>query len=739
MSVEALAAELLETRRELGRLMETVETQNQTITGLQAERAEAAASSQQQTTNTFASAIIGDKGKPPTFDNVKKPDFHDWNFKFKAFIGNQSRKCLEGMTQVEYGQVQLNYANYDDEWRQMAQSLFYQLTMYTEGTPLGIIRKVSNQDGFEAYRRLSSQYDPQNMGSILSRLMRVLEFDFGGEAEFLDNMAKFEISIEEYEKLANETLSDNIRTAVLIARAPEALRNHVLLAIPKEEIQWARIKKVAADFLLTKQSMPGGPAPMDIGAINSKGGKGHGKGKDRGKGKGYDSKGKGKDKTRTTSSGGGNASGEKKFQGHCGRCGKWGHKQKDCYAKVHNVSTWDSSGWDESWGSWDTTNEKEKGAASSHEDASATVNANALQCAECEDAAWIFAIGGLDGPSGTSVGQTVDIMVDTGANKSVCGPSDFPDYPIMQDKKLEIKVANGTPLRHFGDKQVNLKTKNDDEISVRFHVTEVTQPILSVNSINKAGAGVEFPPAGSTGSPSITRDSRSGRSRLGLMRMFGLFFLRATVMSYVGTKIGADGLVVNNTATAVPEQYIATQVDQPVEPAVRPEATVMTAPKEPTRAEREAHEALHCPYAAWCADCVGGRGLDDRHERIKEVEGVPVIQIDYMFGKAHRDERVHPVMNAIDNVYHCTASVWCEAKGGGDLFLLKCLKRYVEKLGVEKVIAQCDPENAAKDAAIKVARGIGNSATCRFTPKASRGSNDTVERLHSFIDGMTRA
>ncbi|CAK0837226.1 unnamed protein product [Prorocentrum cordatum] len=577
----------------------------------------------------------------------------------------------------------------------MAQSLFYQLTMHAEGTPVGIIRKVSNQDGSEAHRRLSSQYDPQNMGSSLSRLMSALEFDFGGEAEFLDNMAKFEISIEEYEKLANETLSDNIRTAVLIARAPEASRNHVLLAMPKEEIHWARIKKVAADFLFTKQSMPGGPSPMDIGPINGKGGKEHGKGKGRGKGAGYDSKGKDKDKTRTTSSGGGSASGEKKVLGHCGRRGNLGRKQKDCYAKVHSVSTWNSSGWDESWGSWDTTYEKEKGAAPSREDASATASANAPQRTGCEDAAWIFAIGGLDGPSGASVGQTVDVMVDTGADKSARGPSDFPDYPITQDKKPDIKVANGTPLRHFGDKQVNLTTKNDDEISVIFHATEAAQPIPSVYSIHEAGAGEEFPPARSTSSPSITRDSRSGRSRLGLMRMFGLFFLRATVMSYFGAKIGADGLVVNNAATTVPEQHVATQVGQPVAPAVR-------------------------------------------RERIKEAEGAPVIQIGYLFGKTHRYVRARPVMHAIDHVYHCAASVWREAQGGGDLFLLKCLKRYVEKLGLEKVIIQCDPENAAKDAAVKVASDIGSNARFRFTLKTSKGSKGMVERPHSFIEGMTR-
>ena len=63
---------------------------------------------------------------------------------------------------------------------------------------------------------------------------------------------------------------------------------------------------------------------------------------------------------------------------------------------------------------------------------------------------------------------------------------------------------------------------------------------------------------------------------------------------------------------------------------------------------------------------------------------------------------------------------------------MKALERYVEKLGFEKVIVQRDPDNAAKDAADKVARDIGNNATFRFTPKTSKGSTCIVERSRSF-------
>ncbi|CAK0788318.1 unnamed protein product [Prorocentrum cordatum] len=255
-----------------------METQNATIEELKATGPEKEGG---RLRRQLTAAIIGDKVKLPTFDNSRKPYFHDWSYKFKAFVGNHGRKCLEGMAQVELSQNELNYANYDDEERkQMAQSLFYLLTMYSKGIPLGII---------------SFHYDPQKMGSILSRLMKALEFDFGGKAELLDNIAKFGILIEEYEKLPKEQISDNIRTAVLIARAPEALRNHALLAMPKEEIQWPRANKVAGDFLLTKQPMPGGPTPINTSAINSETRREGGKGKDGEiKSKGEDG-GKGKD------------------------------------------------------------------------------------------------------------------------------------------------------------------------------------------------------------------------------------------------------------------------------------------------------------------------------------------------------------------------------------------------------------------------------------------------------------
>ena len=81
--------------------------------------------------------------------------FNVWNFKFKSFMGNISAPLMQSMSSIEHRQDVLETSGYTVEQSQMAAGLYYQLTMYTEGTPLGVVRKVTSHDGFEAYRRLA--------------------------------------------------------------------------------------------------------------------------------------------------------------------------------------------------------------------------------------------------------------------------------------------------------------------------------------------------------------------------------------------------------------------------------------------------------------------------------------------------------------------------------------------------------------------------------------------------------
>ena len=100
----------------------------------------------------------GNKGNPPVFAGDREMTFNEWNFKFKSYMCNVSAPLLEGMSTIEHRQDVLETSGYTEEQSQMAAGLYYQLTMYTEGTPLGVVRKVTTHDGFEAYRRLVYQY-----------------------------------------------------------------------------------------------------------------------------------------------------------------------------------------------------------------------------------------------------------------------------------------------------------------------------------------------------------------------------------------------------------------------------------------------------------------------------------------------------------------------------------------------------------------------------------------------------
>ena len=102
---------------------------------------------------------------------------------------------------------------------------------------------------------------------------------------------------------------------------------------------------------------------------------------------------------------------------------------------------------------------------------------------------------------------------------------------------------------------------------------------------------------------------------------------------------------------------------------VRPGAAAMTAPREPSRVEREAHETLPSPRSLLCRlRCCA---MTRRPVRTNQCNTGNA----FMFGKTLRNGKMHPVLNAIDNVYRRTVSIRCDFKGGNDQFAVKCPKR----------------------------------------------------------------
>ena len=116
-------------------------------------------------------------------------------------------------------------------------------------------------------------------------------------------------------------------------------------------------------------------------------------------------------------------------------------------------------------------------------------------------------------------------------------------------------------------------------------------------------------------------------------------------------------------------------------------------PNEPTEAERLAHNRTHIPFADWCESCVRGRGRDDPHRaRQDHVERnpIPVVQCDYFFFKAEKEDILCKAISAIDSAYNRTMALECEFKGLSDQAVPKHLREYLKSLGFERAQVQGD-------------------------------------------------
>ena len=197
--------------------------------------------------------------------------------------------------------------------------------MLTTGKAATIGRTVRDNNGYEAYRLLPQRFEPENYGKHLTSLTQILKFDFGSNpSEFLDKLFEWEGLIDKYEQETLETISKNLLCAIVVEKAPDAIRMHLLVQ-SGEKPDWLKLRQTVHDYCYS--AIPG-PIAMDVGAIT----KGRGKGKRKGK---YESHGDGsKGKKGKKGKQAKNAEKSKdhdQFDGYCGCCGRWGHKQKDCW------------------------------------------------------------------------------------------------------------------------------------------------------------------------------------------------------------------------------------------------------------------------------------------------------------------------------------------------------------------------------------------------------------------------
>ena len=230
----------------------------------------------------------------------------------------------------------------------------------------------------------------------------------------------------EWEQLTGERMADSIKLCVLDSQAPKELSTYLRLHAQAKET-FATVKRKIQDYLQAIDQS--GEVPMEVGFVEKKGKKGKGKQpQDKNQHKAHTGKGQGNPAQGKQSSG--------NFQGYCGNCGKWGHPQRECWAKsINNPADSTSTSSNSRVDTYNSSGDHGTGAGQGdfadgiweHDE-------------DDDNKEWIFSVGGAGWPSGFQgrPGQWCTIFIDSGSSASACGPKHFPDYPIVPSERLAL-------------------------------------------------------------------------------------------------------------------------------------------------------------------------------------------------------------------------------------------------------------------------------------------------------------
>ena len=131
-------------------------------------------------------------------------------------------------------------------------------------------------------------------------------------------------------------------------------------------------------------------------------------------------------------------------------------------------------------------------------------------------------------------GTRVELMVDSGSTATVCGLEYFCDTLVTVGPPMRLRASNGQPLKHYGQKKVELLSDGGEKMHVIFIVHDVKRAMISTSATAPSGIETHLdewnPREGRT--VSYFKKRTSGGTRwLNMMTRGGHYFLGATVAS----------------------------------------------------------------------------------------------------------------------------------------------------------------------------------------------------------------
>ena len=217
--------------------------------------------------DAWGSRLLDLKGvaRPPAYDG-KAAGWQEWKFRICSVCDLLGLGVL--MEQAQIYPTVISYGAMDDALQQRARFLYSMFVQILSGRALGVLRLVQQHNGFEAWRQLVLEYEPDSPIRVAAMLRALMSPHFT-DSNFRVEWMQWEQKVSEYDKTAIRPMDDAMKVAAVIDGCPSTVRAFLRL-VPVHIVTYRDLRDAIRSFLdrgLTFDAEGNEQSAMEVGLV----------------------------------------------------------------------------------------------------------------------------------------------------------------------------------------------------------------------------------------------------------------------------------------------------------------------------------------------------------------------------------------------------------------------------------------------------------------------------------------